>query len=187
MLAPKIFLSLLALILTTFLTASCALLIGTQVSTTSKHTTNETNFSKLVVGIAAFAVTDYKSAFINLRPLGRQGDPQAQLYLGRMYQEGLGIEEDDTKAKFWFAKAAEQGLSEAQFNLALMYAKGEGVPQDMVTALKWLDLSLASSEPASIDFYEARNLRDKIASQLTPAQIAEAQKLASEWKKKQTP
>jgi len=115
------------------------------------------------------------------------GHAPSHYRLGVAYASGSGVAQDIKMAGFFYYLAADQGHREAQFMLSLLYAKGEGVPQDFVTALKWLDLSLASSEPTLIDFEEARNLRDKIASQMTPAQIAEAQRLASEWKKKQTP
>jgi TPR repeat protein len=66
-----------------------------------------------------------------------------------------------------------------------MYAKGEGVPQDYVQAHKWFNLA-ASRFPASEkeNRDKAVENRDRIAAKMTPAQIAEAQKLAREWKPK---
>ncbi|MCE2891669.1 MAG: tetratricopeptide repeat protein [Alphaproteobacteria bacterium] len=107
--------------------------------------------------------------------------------LGVAYASGTGVAQDYKMAAFFYSLAANQRYREAQFMLSLLYAKGEGVPQSLVTALKWIDLSLAGVEPTSIDFEEARNLRDLIAKQMTPAQIAEAERLAGEWKKEQTP
>jgi TPR repeat protein len=115
------------------------------------------------------------------------GHAPSHYRLGVAYASGSGVAQDIKMAGFFYYLAADQGHREAQFMLSLLYAKGEGVQQDFMTALKWLDLSLASSEPTLIDFEEARTLRDKIASQMSPAQIAEAQRLASEWKKKQAP
>ena len=115
------------------------------------------------------------------------GHAPSHYRLGVAYASGSGVAQDNKMARNFYYLAADQGHREAQFLLSLLYAKGEGVPQDFVTALKWLDLSLASSEPALINFEGARILREKIASQMTPAQIAEAHRLASEWKKKQTP
>ena len=60
-----------------------------------------------------------------------------------------------------------------------MYATGQGVQQDYVTAYMWLDLSAAQGEQGAV------KARDMIARRITPAQIAEAQKLAREWKPKQ--
>ena len=76
----------------------------------------------------------------------------------------------------WYRKAADQGDSTAQYNLGFMYASGHGMPQDYVTAHMWFDLSAARGDD------DAAKNRDVIAQRMTSAQIAEAQKLAREWK-----
>ena len=60
-----------------------------------------------------------------------------------------------------------------------MYATGQGVQQDYVSAYMWLSLSATLGEQGAI------KSRDLIAHHMTPAQIAEAQKLAREWKPRQ--
>jgi TPR repeat protein len=59
-----------------------------------------------------------------------------------------------------------------------MYANGQGVPQDYVQAHKCFNLSAASGDTIGV------MSRDLVASEMTPAQIAEAQRLASAWRKK---
>jgi TPR repeat protein len=86
--------------------------------------------------------------------------------------------DDFNPAVSWYRKAADQGLSEAQHNLGLMYANGQGVAQDYVQAHKWFNLGATSGNAAAV-----KN-RDLVASKMTPAQIAEAQRLASVWRKK---
>jgi TPR repeat protein len=71
---------------------------------------------------------------------------------------------------------AEQGNANAQYNLGTFYDNGLGVPQDKVRAYMWFSLSAAQGREG------AAALRDLIARRMTPAQIAEAQKLAREWK-----
>jgi len=88
------------------------------------------------------------------------------------------VKQDYDKAADWFIKAANQGVIEVQFSLAGMYFMGQGVPQDYVEAHKWWNLS------ASLGENDAAAARDEAASQMTPAQIAEAQRLAREWKPK---
>ena len=56
-----------------------------------------------------------------------------------------------------------------------MYANGQGMPQDYVQAHMWLNLSAAQGH------VNATKNRDTIAAKMTPAQLAEAQKLAREW------
>ena len=57
-----------------------------------------------------------------------------------------------------------------------MYALGLGVPQDYVHAHMWISLAAAQGDA------DAVNNRDIVAAKMTPDQIAEAQKLAREWK-----
>jgi hypothetical protein len=52
------------------------------------------------------------------------------------------------------------------------------VPQDYVTAHMWFNLAAASGDKTGAEG------RDMAAAKMTPAQIAEAQKLAREWKPK---
>ena len=78
----------------------------------------------------------------------------------------------------WYRLAADQGDADAQNNLGVMYANGEGVPQDYVRAHMWFNLSAAQGNQ------DAAENRDSIAKRMTPAQIAEAQKLAREWQPK---
>ena len=49
-----------------------------------------------------------------------QGHMQAQLYLGEMYQKGLGVKQNDAVAKEWYAKAASRGSKEAKSALEKM-------------------------------------------------------------------
>ncbi len=58
-----------------------------------------------------------------------------------------------------------------------MYYKGEGVPQDYVEAHKWLNLAAAKDS-------QHAKARDLAAAKMTREQIAEAQRLAREWKPK---
>jgi TPR repeat protein len=78
----------------------------------------------------------------------------------------------------WYRKAAEQGDPHAQGNLGVMYGKGQGVPMDYVLSYMWFNLAAARGNK---DAAKGRNL---LAAYMTPAQIAEAQKLAREWKPK---
>jgi hypothetical protein len=108
-----------------------------------------------------------------------QGSVAAQNNLGEMYLNGHGVRQDYAEALKWFRKAADQGLAVAQNNLGLMYAQGQGVPRDYVQAHMWFNLAASQG-----NFRRSVKARDAIASLMTPAQIAEAQRLAREWKPK---
>jgi uncharacterized protein len=93
--------------------------------------------------------------------------------------------QDNAEAVTWYRKAAEQGKPEAQFNLGLAYGKGHGVQQDYVQAHMWFNLAASQfSASEKEDRDQAIKLRDSLASEMTAAQIEEAQKLAREWKPK---
>ena len=63
-----------------------------------------------------------------------------------------------------------------------MYFKGQGVPQDYVQAHMWMNL--AASRARGSDQKTYADARDALARIMTPAQIAEAQRRAREWKPK---
>ncbi len=84
--------------------------------------------------------------------------------------------QDYAEAAKWFRKAAEQGSPPAQAGLGIMYNDGLGVPQDYVQAYMWLNLAAARGGG------DYAKVRDIVAERMTPAQIAEAQRLAREWK-----
>jgi uncharacterized protein len=162
----------------------------------------------------AYGRGDYAIAIPLLRPMADHGDAIAQYVLAVMYKNGQGVPQDDAEAVRWFRKAAEQKYSEAQFSLGSqyfrgvgvtkddieaarwyrraadqgnaaaqaflggMYDKGQGVPKDYVQADMWLNLASTGGNN------EAAQTRDSVEHLMTAAQIAEARKLAREWKPK---
>jgi TPR repeat protein len=165
-------------------------------------------------GLAAYQAGDYETAHKEFSPLAEQGHTNAQLilgimylngqgvqqddaeavkwwrraaelghdgaqfYLGVVYVKGQGVQQDDAKAVNWWRRAAEQGHDVAQSYLGVMYLKGQGVQQDYVRAHLWFDLAAAhESDDAS------KNLQ-LVSKKMTRAQIAEAKRLAREWKPK---
>ena len=52
------------------------------------------------------------------------GDANSQYEVAFYYAYGIGIEKDDTKAAYWYKKAAIQENPSAQFSLALCYSLG---------------------------------------------------------------
>jgi TPR repeat protein len=112
------------------------------------------------------------------RKAAEQGHANAQNNIGFMYGAGRGVPQNYSTAVSWYRKAAEQGYGLGQQNLAAMYFTGQGVAQDYVQAHMWWNLSAAQGDA------NAAKQRDLVAAKMTPAQIAEAQKLVREWKPK---
>jgi TPR repeat protein len=98
--------------------------------------------------------------------------------LGLIYQLGEGVPKDYVEAVRWYRLAAEQGDPGAQVDLALVYERGQGVTRDDVQAYMWLNLATARGN------IDAAKLRNVLEAGMTPDQIAEAQRLAREWKPK---
>jgi uncharacterized protein len=115
-------------------------------------------------------------AVVWFRKAADQGDPVAQFLLGGQYATGQGVARDYAEALLWFQKAAEQGHPAAKFYLGAIYAKGDGVPQDYVRGHMWFSLSAAQGNQEAVKALEMAERK------MTPVQIAEAQKLARDWK-----
>ena len=133
---------------------------------------------------AAYDRRDGATAFRLLHPLAEQGHAPAQTKLGYMYANGQGVPHDYEVAVSWYRKAANQGYVIAQDRLGSIYFNGlygisKTVRPDYVQAHMWYNLAAAQE-----NFNGAAYSRDQIAARMTPAQIAEAQRLAREWKPK---
>ena len=119
---------------------------------------------------------DYKEAVKWYRLAADQGDRGSQKQLGFMYDEGQGVTQDYKEAMKWYRLVADQGDTSAQYMLGFMYAMGRGVRRDNIYAHMWWNIAASSGDA------DAVKNRDIVAAKMTPAQIAEAQKLAREWK-----
>lgn len=110
------------------------------------------------------------------RHLAERGDAAGEARLGFLYQAGLGVQQDFAAAAQWYRLAARQGNAAAQNNLGSLYETGQGVPRDLVQALAWFNLSAAQGNDGGIAN------RAFVAKQLTPEQVAEAEKLSQTLK-----
>ncbi len=115
------------------------------------------------------------------RKAAEAGNIAAQFNLGQMYVNGEGVPQDFRSAMYWYTKAAEAGDAVAQNSLGVMYVNGQSVPQDYVQAHKWFNLAAATAIHKEVRD-RAVNNRDLAARKMSILQIAEAQKLAREWK-----
>jgi uncharacterized protein len=108
-----------------------------------------------------------------------QGNADAQYNIGFLYDKA---QEDYVKALKWYQKAAAQRHADAQYNLGYLYAYGRGVPQDYVRAYMWWNLAAQSTSNAE---ESEESILDKVARRMTPAQIAEAQRLSQQCQSQQ--
>jgi len=125
---------------------------------------------------SALANHDYATAYKEFKILADQGDAHAQYNLAVMCKNGKGMPPNYTEAFKWYRMAADQGHVKAQFNVARMYYEGQGVKQDYMLAFMWAKLAEMHGDA------EALKLQEALAKSITPAQLAEAQQKAREWK-----
>jgi TPR repeat protein len=137
---------------------------------------------------------DYEKIIKIIQKKAEQGNESAQFELADMYLYGdilspsskpLFISQDYQQAISWYLKIAEQGGSFAycaRSQLGWIYSKGEGVPQNYVEAYKWF--ILAALEPDEFLAKHYVEARDALRLKMSPQQIAEAQKLAKEFRPK---
>ena len=128
---------------------------------------------------AAYARGDYVRAVNILTPIALSGDARAQAFLGFMFENGYGEPQAYVAAADLYCQAAIRGNPFGQAMLGLMYDKGHGVPQDFILAYKWLNLAAARAPLHERDYF--LRLRNAVASKMSPAQIAEGQRLALLW------
>jgi hypothetical protein len=147
-----------------------------------------------------------------IQSLAEEGIPVALFSLGTLYEHGYCVQKDGFKAtslyqraaergsaqaKYqlgsmqtdcaqkinWWEQAAEQGYGDAQANLARLYLKGcRGLSKDSMRALMWYTTWHLTHLPQGIAPHEL----DEFRRGMTPAQIAEAERLAHEWINKRT-
>ena len=100
------------------------------------------------------------------------GDPSFDAAKGNLAQ-----------ALVWYRRAAEQGDIGVQVALGLAYAQGIGVAQDYVKGDKWFNIAASRAKSAD-ELADIASHHNKLAHVMTSSQIAEAQKLAREWRAK---
>lgn len=83
-----------------------------------------------------FDAGKYQEALGQYRTLADRGSATAQLHLGWMYQEGLGVQRNTDEACQWYKKAAESGSPLGQFYLGTFYAREKNYQQAVVTLSK---------------------------------------------------
>jgi len=102
----------------------------------------------------------------------------AQFNIGTMYRLGEGVSVDFDDAAEWIERAAEQGHTTAQYDVGTMYFAGDGMRKDNVRAHMWVDLAAGSSVGA--ERTTRIEMRDTIAAEMSPDEIAEAAELRAD-------
>jgi len=83
------------------------------------------------------AQDDLDAAIPLLRRAALKGAAPAQYDLGKLYEQGIGVDQDMIQARSLISKAAEAGHVSAMYDIALFMAEGEGGELDEQGAVDW--------------------------------------------------
>lgn len=97
----------------------------------------------------SFTIELYKKA-------AKYGIAEAQYLLGKCYNEGEGVIQNNTEAFKWYKLASAQGNADAQNELGISFETGRGIVKSYIDAVKWY-LSAAEQENVEAQ-YELGNL-----------------------------
>ena len=111
---------------------------------------------------------DYCKSLALIRQSVKQGDPNAQFFLGLLYKDGEVIAKDDKKFFELALLAAEQGLPEAQNAISLAYEDGVGTDKNPAEAVKWLAKAVEQDGK-----YEYKTIGGRLYYELLPV-VSEA-------------
>ena len=111
----------------------------------------------------AYDRANYSSALNVWLEKAKEGDATAQLYVGQIYEKGLGRSPDYSEAATWYRKSAEQGNSQAQINLGQLYEKGLGVPKQSQAAIE-LYAKATGLERLGVDYSAATSDKQQMVN-----------------------
>lgn len=105
-------------------------------------------FATLEEGRMAYQAEDWFNAIKHLRPLAEEGNGEALVLLGNMYNDGKGVEQNHEMAFAHYKQALPSGNDNAMLAIATMYAEGLGTAKDFPTAFEWFQKSAEAGNPA---------------------------------------
>lgn len=123
---------------------------------------------------------NYAEAMRWYEKAAQQRHGPATLSLANMYLKGEGVERDTAQALRWVLKGVGWGFQPAQAIAAQFYLDGIGTEPKPMQAHKWANLAASSQNQKVSDM--AISLRDRAEKRLSSIEVAQAQKMASEWK-----
>ena len=103
----------------------------------------EEGIKHLNIGIEDDDDDEYKKAAELFEKAANHGHSDAQDYLGKQYELGLGVVKNKQEAIKWYALSAEQDNADGQFDLATIYEEDN----DIETANKWYKKAVRNKHP----------------------------------------
>jgi hypothetical protein len=109
------------------------------------------------------------------RSAAEKGNVAGQYNLAYLYEQGLGVDKNETEAAKWYELAATGGDPIAQYDIGQRYRLGMGVATNLVQAYKWLMLAAGQGQA------DSKNRLAELKPQLTPDQLREADQRVQEF------
>ncbi len=88
-------------------------------------------------GLGDFQQGRFSEAFQAWQQAGQAGDARGVLYIGVLYDSGLGVVQNYAKAMACYRRAGELGSAAGAFNVGVMYDSGLGVRKSTKDAAIW--------------------------------------------------
>ena len=93
----------------------------------------------------------YDRARALIEPRADAGDAQAQEWMGDLYREGRGVEQNGDFAVYWYTQSAQTGRVSSYVKLARMFERGEaGVAISPEEALRYYELAGQNDDAQSL-------------------------------------
>ena len=123
-------------------------------------------------------VLDYREAVRWYRMAAIQQHSQAFYRLCLLSDAGRGVTQDYQEALRWCRLAADHGHARAMFMIGTYFETGRGVSRDAAQAHQWYNLAAASGDEEGV------KRRNRLALDMTPDQLTQAQFQARNWRGK---
>ena len=116
-------------------------------------------FAGIKEAVKAFEKAEYGAAYPEMMALAGEGNPEAAYYMGKMYQEGLGVDADVEKALKYYEQADKGYYAEAAVQLGKMALTGEGMSENKDLGIQYLKKAAYAGNGNAM--YELGNLYEK--------------------------
>ena len=81
----------------------------------------------------------------------KRGEVFAQYYIGHLYENGIDIQKDCSKAAYWYRAAADQGHTDAQWRFAWLCYLGNGIQRNSLLAKSYASKACAGGHKEACD------------------------------------
>lgn len=95
----------------------------------------------------AYQKGDYAQARAIWQHLADGGDGQAMNNLGVLFDLGQGVDLDEGRALYWYARSASAGHPSGMSNYGRMLEQGRGIDANPEEAARWFDLAAREGQP----------------------------------------